>query len=130
MPLLAAFVRGLLSMKKPWIAWVGCLIAANGIAPLYFLGAVEAQVVLAAALAGMAIQLAILRARGFVRLMGLGHVLWLAMLPWLVARLALAPKGSALEAWIAVVLVLDCVSLAIDVTDVVRYARGERAPMA
>ncbi len=130
MRLIAEFFRGLMSLRKPWMVWIGLLSAANFMAPLYFLGTVEGQVVLAAGLIGFAVQLAILKARGFVRLLGLGHSPWLVMLPWLVIRLEAAPEASALAWWITAVLVLNALSLLIDIADVVRYLRGERAPMA
>ena len=130
MRLFAVFFRGLMALRKPWIVWIGLLMAANGIAPLFFLGTVEGQVVLAAGMIGFAIQLAILKARGFVRLLGIGHAPWLVMLPWLAMRLEAAPEASMFAWWIAAVLVLDLLSLLIDIADVVRYLRGERAPMA
>ena len=94
MGLMVEFMRGVLSLKKPWIVWVMLLMAANFVAPLFFLGSAEARVVLAAFVIGACMQMAILRARGFVRLMGSGHFLWLAMLPWLATRLAAAPEGG------------------------------------
>lgn len=129
MTALAGFVRGLLSMKAYWIAWVAVLLAVNGAAPLFFLDTIEGQVVLGLALAGMVIQLVIFQARGFVRLLGLGHFSWLAMLPWLALRLDGATEGGALATWIVAVLAVNGASLLIDIADVVRYLRGERAPI-
>lgn len=130
MRLFAEFFRGLMALRRPWIVWIGLLMAANGIAPLFFLGTVEGRVVLAAGLIGMAVQLAILKARGFVRLLGIGHAPWLVMLPWLAMRLESAPEASMFAWWITAVLVLNFLSLLIDIAEVVRYLRGERAPMA
>ena len=52
--------------------WISLLLAANMVLPLVFITTVEAQLVLAAAIAGAVTQTAIFASRGFVRLMGIG----------------------------------------------------------
>ena len=120
------FFRGLWGLAWPWRAWVGLLILLNGIAPLAFLERTEARVVLAALLVGALIQMVIFGARGFVRLLGAGHlVVWLPMVFWLWGRIG---TESAFGGWIAAVIAVDSVSLIIDAVDVVRYALGDRTP--
>ena len=70
-------------------------------------------------------QSAIHARKGFVRLLGVGHFLWLPMLPWLWTRLAETPSGL-FRNWILAVLVVDGISVVIDVTDVTRYFLGDR----
>ena len=81
------FNSGVLRMSWPVKIWLLLLVAANGVAPLFFLNRVEAQVVLAAMMIG-AILMSLLTARfGFSRILGLGHILWIPLLGWLTFRL-------------------------------------------
>lgn len=120
------FFRGMWTLAPPWRVWIALLILVNGIAPLFYIATLEGRVVLAAFLAGATLQMIIFRAKGFVRLLGLGHILWIPMLLWLWGRLALAGTGDLFGKWLAAVIVLDALALSIDVVDVVRYGVGER----
>ena len=120
------FTRGL--FKQPlWVqVWVGVLMCANGIAPLFFLGRLEAQIVLGAfALAGLLMTLLTARA-GFSRLLGLGHFPWFVLVAFLWSRLGEIPASDAFGMWVRAVIVIDAISLLFDVADVARYAFGER----
>ncbi|MFQ5351146.1 MAG: hypothetical protein ACE5EG_11945, partial [Thermoanaerobaculia bacterium] len=123
------FLRGIGTLAWPWWLWIGLLTVVNAVAPLFFLGSLEAKVVLAAILVGAVIQLWIVSRRGFVRLLGLGHILvWVPMLLWLVPRLANLDAGTPFGRWLFAVVALDLASLAIDLVDVGRYLAGERQP--
>ncbi len=122
------FFRAMLLLPKPWVVWVGLLIAANLVAPLFFIGSLEAKVVVVAIMVGAITQMAIFRAKGFVRLLGLGHFPWVLMIPWLWTRLGQLEVNNPFAYWLVAVIVLDGLSLIIDVTDVARYIKGERAP--
>ncbi len=122
------FFRAMLLLPKPWVVWVGLLIAANLVAPLFFIGSLEAKVVVVAIMVGAITQMAIFRAKGFVRLLGLGHFPWVLMIPWLWTRLGQLEVNNLFAYWLVAVIVLDGLSLIIDVTDVARYMKGERAP--
>lgn len=112
-----------------WRLWVGLLILANGVAPLFFLDSLEARVTLGAFALGAGIQMAIFRVRGFVRLLGVGHlVVWIPLLVWLAPRLAAAGVDDPFGAWLAALTAVNGVSLLIDAVDVVRYALGDRRP--
>jgi hypothetical protein len=124
-----AFLRGMGSLAWPWWIWIGLLVVANGLAPLFFLGSTEARVVLAAMLLGAVVQLAIVSRLGFVRLLGLGHiVVWVPMLLWLVPRLSNLSAATVFGRWLYAVVALDLLSLAIDFVDVGRYLAGDRQP--
>ena len=102
---------------------------ANGVVPLFFLGSLEAKVVLAAMVVGAVVQLVLVGRLGFVRLLGLGHILaWVPMLLWLVPQLENLGPGTAFGRWLFAVVALDLASLAIDFVDVGRYLAGERLP--
>jgi hypothetical protein len=126
MHIMSGFMRHVLAMPMPWPAWVALLFLVNTGA-VAFLPRPEAWVVLGGLGLGAMLQMAIFARLGFVRLLGLGHVHWVAMVAWLWSRLDLAAE-PALSWWMIAVIVLCGVSLAIDAVDVLRYVRGERAP--
>ena len=122
------FFRTMLTLPKPWVGWVMLLMTVNMIVPLFFLGTSEGKIVLGAFVLGAALQTAIFSARGFVRLLGVGHIAWVPMVAWLWTRLDHAPAGSLFRYWLLVTFVMVSVSLLVDATDVIRYLRGERDP--
>ena len=127
--LVAGFLRGIGTLAWPWWLWIGLLGLVNFVAPLFFLGSLEAKAVLAAIVVGAVIQMAILARLGFVRLLGLGHILvWVPMLLWLVPRLEGLGAESVFGRWLVAVVALDLASLAIDFVDVGRYLAGDRQP--
>lgn len=122
------FTKGLMSMPMPWPLWIGLLVAANVVGPIYFFEALEAKVALAAFLASGAAMMAIFAAKGFVRLLGIGHVFWIPMVPWLWTRLDRVEPGEAIGYWMIAVMAVNGISLIVDAVDVVRYAAGDRKP--
>lgn len=122
------FTKTMLIMPIHWQVWLGVLVTANIVVPMFFIHTLEAQVVLATAIVGLIIMAGIFSMKGFVRLMGIGHIGWLPLVFWLGMRLEHAPAGSLLGYWLMTVIVLDSLSLFIDTTDVLRYVKGERQP--
>jgi hypothetical protein len=88
----------------------------------------EAQVVLVMGIGGLVIMSAIFSRKGFIRLMGIGHIGWLPLVFWLGTKLEHIPADSTFGYWLIAVIVLDSLSLIIDTIDVVRYVKGERMP--
>jgi len=128
MKAMIGFFLTLLTLPKAWVAWVMLLMLANMILPLFFLGTVEGKVVLAVFFFGAFVQTAIFSVKGFVRLLGIGHIAWVPLLLWLWTRLDFARAGSLFRYWLVATIIVVSLSLVIDVTDVVRYLRGERDP--
>ena len=122
------FMRTMLTLRKPWVGWVMLLMMVNMVIPLFYLGTLEGKVVLGAFVLGALLQIAIFSAKGFVRLNGIGHILWVPMVGWLWTRMDLAPAGSLFRYWLLATIVLVSLSLLIDAVDVIRYLRGERDP--
>jgi len=122
------FTKTMLIMPIHWQAWLGVLVSANIVAPLFFIHTLEAQVVLVTGIGGLVIMSAIFSMKGFVRLMGIGHIGWLPMVFWLGTKLEHAPADSAFGYWLIAVIVLDSLSVLIDTSDVLRYVKGERTP--
>jgi len=108
--------------------WVLALMTVN-MASLYFIDTLEGQVVLGVFMMGGMFMFTMDAKMGFVRLMGAGHFLWFLMLPWLYMRLPQIPADSLMYKWVLAVIVMNGISLVIDVWDVIRYAKGEREPL-
>ena len=70
--------------------WLIALVVVN-IASLYFIDTTEARVVLGAFVISIIVMTEIYRRMGFVRLLGIGHILWVPMVPWLWMRLGQVP---------------------------------------
>ncbi len=120
------FNKGMLKLPLHWQLWLAVLVAANLVVPFFYLQRLEAQVVLATILASMALMTLLTARFGFTRILGLGHILWVPMLAFLLARLGDIPVGDAYGIWIRALIVLNSVSLVIDAADVIRYLAGDR----
>ena len=121
------FNQGLLQSPLRVQLWVMLLLAANLAAPLFFLGSLEAQLVLVALAASMALMTILTGLVGYTRLLGLGHIFWIPLVVWLWSRLGQIPADDAFGVWVRVLIALDTVSLLIDALEVARYAAGDRA---
>ena len=121
------FMKGILAMPAPVRAWV-MLLALTNMASMVFIGQREGQVVAAAMMLGAMIQVAIHAKLGFVRLLGVGHFHWIPMLVWLYGRLDGMRDDAALYYWVLALLVVNGISLVVDVVDVGRYLAGDREP--
>ena len=126
MKVIIGFNEGIMFMAKPWRIWMVFLVATNMIAPILFIGTLEAKVVLSAVLIGLGIMLTLFSKLGYVRLLGIGHILWIPMIPWLWMRLIPIGIDSFFGYWLLSVIVLDSISLLVDTADVVRYIKGDR----
>lgn len=111
-------------VPRIWNVW---LVGVN-LGCLYFIGHLEAQVVLATTSVAVVVQAAIYQRIAFTRLLGIGHLLWIPMFVWIVSRSDQIAQHSDLALWIVVLAATNAVSFVIDATDVIRFWRGERAP--
>jgi hypothetical protein len=107
-----------------WIALLGVV----NMTAVFFLDTLEGKLVLGAIVAGAVFQLSIFAAKGFVRLLGIGHILWLPLVFWLGSRIGDIGTDSAFGKWVAAVIIIDGISVIIDAVDVGRYLAGDRAP--
>lgn len=117
------------SLGWGWRAWFWVLLIVNILGPVVFVTRLEAALTLAAYLVASVIIVVMHRRLGWVRILGLGHVLWLALLPWLIHRYLTTDPGGLFGAWLLSVIVVDVVCLLMDLGDIVRYLRGDRAPV-
>ena len=128
MKVMMNFMKALLKLPRLWVVWVGLLMTVNMLAPLFFMTTLEGKVVLGTMMASAGLMLFVFAQKGFVRLLGLGHVLWIPLILWLFGRVDFAIPDTGLEAWVLTVITLNGLSLVIDTVDVVRYLTGERQP--
>lgn len=113
-------------MAVPWQLWLMILAVFNLVGPLLFLGEIEARITLGVFLASFGLMIGLTALAGFSRLLGLGHFLWFPLLVYLWDRLSLHPPDNAFGWWLRGLMVVNALSLVIDVVDVARYAAGER----
>lgn len=123
MPDPLAFFRQLLQQPTGVPIWVGLLMVVN-MASLAFWQEPLARWILGVFLLSSLLMMVLHGIFGFQKILGLGHVLWVVLLPVVLTRLTVATDGfrNYLLAW----SVVTAVSLLFDVRDVWQYARRER----
>lgn len=121
-------MKTMFSLPVPIRLWLGLLMMINMAVALFFITTPEGIVTILAAIAGVITMTMLFQAKGFVRLMGLGHIYWVPLVIWFWTRLELAPPGSLFRYWMWSIIVLNTISIVIDTIDIVRYIYGERAP--
>ena len=105
--------------------WGGALNIPQLIGGLIFLNHIEAQVILPVAIVTLLVAGQIHKKSSFSRLIGLCHLPWLAMLPWLIYRLASYEHDIWLELWLSYTAITIAISLIFDIADVYRYVKGQ-----
>ena len=118
------FNRAVFKMPILWRLWLMLLVAVNLIVPFFFLDRIEAWVVLVAMIVSATVMMAMTGKFGFTRILGLGHVLWIPLVFYLWTRLGQHAPDEPLGIWIRFLMVVNTVSVVIDV---IRYVRGDRA---
>jgi len=127
MKALVDFLRNIFKMPVNWWPWMAWLPLIN-LASIFFLPRIEAWVVLGTGLLAATI-MTVLHARlGYVRLVGIGHFVWIPMLLWIAVRLDHISEGTLFYGWLLTVIVMDTISVLLDIVDLVRYLRGDRTP--
>lgn len=126
MGLMIRFMKTMWYGSRPIFWWVALMMALNALLPLAFWSHVEAKAVLGVFVVSAMAMMALFHAFGFTRITGLGHSLWVLMVPWLISRLEMSDGITLFRAWLLATITVDGISLAIDARDVVRYLRGDR----
>jgi hypothetical protein len=120
------FNKGIMKMSLPWRLWLMLLVTVNLVVPLFFLDRREAQFILGAMLVSMTLMIILTSKFGFTHILGLGHILWLPLVVFLLLRLSHIPAADFFGLWIRVVLILNTASLVLDTVDVTRYICGDK----
>lgn len=112
-----------------WRIWFWLLIFVNFVVPLFFLQHRAPLLVLLCYMVAGTIMVLLHKRLGWVRLLGIGHVLWIGLLPWLVINYATMQPTGTYGIWLLSVILINAFCLGIDVVDVVRYFFGDKAPL-
>lgn len=107
--------------------WALIVVVVNALA-IVFAHTLYAQVVLVSVGVGVLTMACIHAKLGFVRLLGIGHALWIPMLPWLASELPNVDPKSALYLWLLCLIGINSICLIVDSVDLARYLAGERKP--
>ncbi|HEM48959.1 MAG TPA: hypothetical protein ENO27_01995 [Caldithrix sp.] len=123
------FLKDFRKFGLGWRLWMLLLQIVNLVGPLIFIGHPEAWVVFAGYVFAAVIIVPLHRRLGWVRLLGVGHFLWFLILPWIAVRYSAETQSGLFGLWLLSVLIVDGISLVIDIVDVLRYLSGERNPI-
>jgi len=130
MKLAIQLMKRIFAMKFPWNLWVFVMALVNMVVGFLYFPTLEGKLILAALMASFIVMTIVFSKYGFVRLLGLGHVLfWTPLCLWLFMRLQGShfDSSSDLKTWIYTLLAINTASLIIDYIDVIRYLKGDRA---
>jgi hypothetical protein len=127
MKALVDFLKNIFKMPMASWPWMAGLPLIN-LSSIFFLPRTEAWVVLGTGLLAATIMTVLHAKLGYVRLLGIGHFVWIPMLIWLGFRLDNILEGTLFRGWILTLMAMNTVSLLLDIIDLIRYLRGDRAP--
>jgi len=106
--------------------WGAALNVTQLVGGLVFITSLEGQLVLVTLVVTLIVAGQIHKRARFSRLIGLCHLPWLALLPWLVYRLLTVDSSIALRAWGYYVAATIAISLMFDAIDIYRYTKGQK----
>jgi len=106
--------------------WGGSLNIPQVIGGLIFITSIEGQLVLAAVIFTLIVAGQIHKRTPFSRLIGLCHIPWLLLLPWLIYRLINFPHAIWLESWLLFTASAIAISLIFDIRDIYQYSKGQK----
>ncbi len=108
---------------QAWIYWMMLL----NTAALFFLRSTEGRVVLAVWICNGITMSLMYEMYGYVRLLGLSHVIWWTPLVIYLFRRRKAFPAGAVATWLWVLMLTNSASLVIDYIDVIRFFMGDVA---
>jgi hypothetical protein len=105
--------------------WGGSLNIPQFIGSLIFITYIEGQLVLVTVIFTLIVAGQIHKRSPFSRLIGLCHIPWLPLLPWLVYRIMNFPHPIWLEVWLYYTAGAIAISLMFDTRDIYLYSKGQ-----
>jgi len=113
-------------LKQPrWVAiWVACLALTN-LASLFFWAEPLAKTIFITFMASAMAMMALYSYFGFEKILGIGHVLWIVLLPFIL--LQLEHISGAFLLYLVTLSIFLTISLMFDAIDVWKYFQGVRA---
>lgn len=124
------FNHGVSQLPLHWRLWTYGQGLCNAGIPLVLLPAPEAIAALVAFAINCALMVVLVARTGFSRVIGLGHIMWIPLGVYHLTRLGAHEATSALYIWMLVTTSFNALSFAIDLSEAVRFARGDRADRA
>jgi len=118
------FNRGVMKLPPIWRAWLVLLVTFNFVIALFFIGHVEARWVIFVFMLGGMIGMVLNRIQGFTKLLGVMHIGWFPLLYYLWLRLQTGELTGLYSTWLWALVILNAISLVIDVSDVFQYIIG------
>jgi hypothetical protein len=105
------------------------IMVVNLLIPVFYWGRLEARVTVIVFAISAILMMTLTDRSGFTRLLGLGHILFVPLMIFLVSRLSAVPVGNFYGFWLRLLIVVNLITLAFDSADVIRYWRGDRAEL-
>ena len=110
-----------------WRLWIIWLMIINTMSFLY-LGRREGRIIAAVWIANAVTMMGMYWVFGYVRLLGLSHVIWWTpLLVWIIPKIKQGLFDGHFGLWLKVLVVSNFASLLIDYIDVARWVLGDRA---
>lgn len=121
---LREFLRGAWALGPGWRIWMVLLLAANAVAPWFFLPELTAIVTLVATASALPVALVLVHIQGkFTKLVGMIHAPWVPMLAVSLCRYPWSGQFDSYKIWLSSSILLSTISLAIDIADVRQFIR-------
>ena len=117
------FMAELFKQKLWIIVWVNILMAVN-LAGVFFWQEPLAQVVFYTFMVTATFMMLLYYKFRFERILGLGHVLWLLLVPYL--ALQYSQLSGAIQYYVLSVIIVNSISLVFDINDVYIYFSEKR----
>ena len=113
-----------------WLIWMQVAIIGSFLVLLFYRGTRKDALFIFLSTVAAIIIVEILYAQlGYVRLLGLAHIFWIPLVIYFTGRLHRTDMPVPARVAMAVFTLTATLSLVFDVSDVIRYALGERAIM-
>ena len=123
------FFKKLHQMPLAWIVWVHFLAMVNILGSLFFIDTWQGKLALTMMCVAFISIVWLFKKFGFVRLLGLGHFVWIPMIvSFIFYSGADLLNGDLLHQWLLLLITVNSISLIIDIVDVLRYLKGETGP--
>jgi len=127
--LINEFTIKLFSIPIGWRVWLCVLMFFNMVLPMVFINSLEARLTLLAFLISFVTGLILYKKQGFTRLLGFMHWSWVPLLYFLCTALGATEADHLFGMWLRGLIILNGISLILDIIDILRYLMGDRKPL-
>lgn len=107
--------------------WIVTLISIN-MAGAYFWDTIEGKVSVIVFNVGAMLMSALYMKYGFAKILGVGHIGWVALVPWFAFFRIEQAEDPALKTWMTLFVIINSMSLGLDMMDVYHFSKGKTVP--